>query len=47
MPILSVVVGVALVLVVLGDAFETIVLPRRVTRQVSLARIYYRFTWLS
>ncbi len=47
MPILFVVVGVALILVVLGDAFETVVLPRRVTRQVSLARIYYRFTWLS
>jgi len=46
MPILSAVVGVALILIVLGDAFETIVLPRRVTRQVSLARIYYRFTWL-
>ena len=42
----AVVVGVALILIVLGDAFETIVLPRRVTRQVSLARIYYRFTWL-
>ncbi|MGD0918729.1 MAG: potassium channel family protein [Thermodesulfobacteriota bacterium] len=38
--------GVALILIVLGDAFETIILPRRVTRQVSLARIYYRSTWL-
>ena len=47
MPILFAVVGVALILVVLGDAFETVVLPRRVTRQVSFARIYYRFTWLS
>ncbi len=47
MAILSAVVGIALILIVLGDAFETVVLPRRVTRQVSLARIYYRFTWLS
>jgi hypothetical protein len=28
------VLGVALILIVLGDAFEAIVLPRRVTRQV-------------
>jgi len=47
MAILSTAVGVALILIVLGDAFETIILPRRVTRQVSLARIYYRFTWMS
>jgi hypothetical protein len=46
MPVLSAVVGVVLILIVLGDAFETVVLPRRVTRQVSLARIYYRFTWI-
>jgi hypothetical protein len=46
MSILAAVLGVALILIVLGDAFETIVLPRRVTRQVSLARIYYRYSWL-
>jgi hypothetical protein len=40
-------VGVALILIVLGDAFETIVLPRRVTRWVSLARLFYQYTWLS
>lgn len=39
------VLGVALILIVLGDAFETIVLPRRVTRQISLARLFYQFTW--
>ncbi len=39
--------GAALILIVLGDAFETIILPRRVTRRVSFARIYYRFTWMS
>jgi hypothetical protein len=41
------VLGVALILIVLGDAFETIVLPRRVTRQISLARLFYQYTWLS
>jgi len=39
--------GVAIILIVLGDAFETIVLPRRVTRTISLARLFYRYTWLS
>ncbi len=40
-------IGVVLILIVLGDAFETIVLPRRVTRSMSLARLFYRYTWLS
>jgi hypothetical protein len=47
MSILLGAVGVALILIVLGDAFETIVLPRRVTRSISLARLFYRYTWLS
>jgi voltage-gated potassium channel Kch len=46
MPILFSVLGVALILIVLGDAFETIVLPRRVTRRISLARLFYQSTWL-
>ena len=46
MTILLAVLGVALILIVLGDAFETIVLPRRVTRRISLARLFYRSTWL-
>lgn len=37
--------GVALVLVVLWETFETIVLPRRVTRQFRLTRMFYRMTW--
>jgi hypothetical protein len=40
-------IGVAFILIVLGDAFETIVLPRRVTRQISLARLFHQYTWLS
>jgi len=35
-----------LLFVVLWDAFETIVLPRRVTRRVRLTRLFYRSTWL-
>jgi hypothetical protein len=46
MSILSGILGVALILIVLGDAFETIVLPRRVTRLISLARLFYQSTWL-
>jgi hypothetical protein len=47
MTILLGVLGVALILIVLGDAFETIVLPRRVTRPISLARLFYQSTWLA
>jgi hypothetical protein len=37
--------GVAIFLIVLWDAFEAIILPRRVTRKFRLARLFYRFTW--
>lgn len=37
--------GVAVFLVVLWDAFEAIILPRRVTRKFRLTRFYYLFTW--
>jgi len=37
--------GIALFLVVLWDAFEAIILPRRVTRKFRLTRFYYQFTW--
>src|ERR1700690_123384 len=37
--------GVAIFLVVAWDAFEAIILPRRVTRKFRLTRFYYRFTW--
>ncbi len=42
---LAVVLGVVLILVVLWDAFETIVLPRRVSRRFRLTRIFYALTW--
>jgi hypothetical protein len=45
MRLLVVVVGVGLLAVVLRDAFETIILPRRVRRRFQLTRIFYRVTW--
>ena len=45
MSILLGAVGVAVIAIVLGDAFETIVLPRRVTRRISLARLFYQSAW--
>jgi hypothetical protein len=39
------VAGVVIFLVVAWDAFEAIILPRRVTRKFRLTRFYYRFTW--
>src|SRR5579871_6066740 len=45
MEILAGIAGALLVLFVLWDAFETIVLPRRVTRRFRLARVFYRTSW--
>src|SRR2546428_12982063 len=44
MRILAVIFGIVLILLVAQDAFETIVLPRRVTRRIRLARLFYRVT---
>lgn len=41
----AVVIGALIVLTVLWEAFETIVLPRRVTRRFRLTVFFYRFTW--
>ena len=38
-------IGGVLICVVLLDAFETIVLPRRVARRLRLARLVFRATW--
>lgn len=43
--ILPAVAGIIIIAVVLWEAFETIVLPRRVTRRWRLTRAYYRSTW--
>src|SRR5437763_2152197 len=42
MRILAVIFGSVLILLVALDAFETIVLPRRVTRRLRLAQLFYR-----
>ena len=44
--LLSAVAGAFLIIVVLWETFETIVLPRRVTRQFRFTRFFYRYTWL-
>jgi Ion channel len=41
----AVVAGVLLIAVVLWETFETLVLPRRVSRRVRLTRIYFRSSW--
>ncbi|HKW89409.1 MAG TPA: potassium channel family protein [Candidatus Acidoferrales bacterium] len=40
------IIGLMLLAVVLWDVFETIILPRRVTRRFRLARLFYKSTWL-
>ncbi len=47
MPSLMLMLGAGVVVVVLWDVFETIVLPRRVTRKYRLTRLFYRYTWIS
>jgi hypothetical protein len=37
--------GFVVFLVVAWDAFEAIILPRRVTRKFRITRIYFQFTW--
>lgn len=37
--------GVLLILIILWDAFETIILPRRITRRLRLTRLFYRLIW--
>ena len=42
---MKVLAGSLVVLVILWDAFESIVLPRRVTRRFRLTRLFYLSTW--
>jgi ion channel len=41
----ALVAGVVLIVVIMADAFEALVLPRRVTRRFRPARMFYRTTW--
>ncbi|HZQ70394.1 MAG TPA: potassium channel family protein [Terriglobales bacterium] len=46
MATLTTIIGLAIILAVLLDAFETVVLPRRVTRHFRLTAWFYRNTWV-
>jgi hypothetical protein len=39
------IVGAALIVIILWEAFESIVLPRRVSRRFRLTRLFYRSIW--
>ena len=43
--IIATILGIPLILLVLWEGFETIVLPRRVTRRFRLTRFFYRSSW--
>ncbi len=45
MHIVSLIAGIVVILAVLLDAFETVVLPRRVQRSFRLTSWFYRHTW--
>src|SRR5437016_3731482 len=45
MNLLVAVLGLMLLLLVLIDAFETVILPRRVAGRFRLTRVFYRLTW--
>ncbi len=46
MRLLIAIAGLFLLLVTLWEAFESIILPRRVTRPLRLVRIYYQGSWM-
>ena len=43
--ILAALVGGIAILLILQDSLETIVIPRRITRRLRIARAFYRLTW--
>jgi hypothetical protein len=45
MAIIAIIAGVAMIFLVLWEGFETVVLPRRVTRRFRLTRFFYRSSW--
>jgi hypothetical protein len=45
MTVLTAILGTVLLISVVLDVFETIVLPRRVTRRLRFTAFFYRFTW--
>jgi hypothetical protein len=45
MRLVAIIPGLALIVIILWDAFETIILPRRVTRRFRLTSVFYRSIW--
>jgi hypothetical protein len=45
MKLLACITGLVLLFATLWDAFETIILPRRVTRSYRIVRVFYQLTW--
>lgn len=45
MKILGGILGILLILIILWDAFETVILPRRVTRRIRLTSLFYSSVW--
>lgn len=46
MRVTAVIVGIAMIVIILWDAFETIILPRRVTRRLRFTSMFYKTMWL-
>lgn len=46
MRILGLITGLALVATILWDTFETVILPRRVTRRLRLTNLFYSAAWI-
>jgi hypothetical protein len=44
---LALITGVVIMIVVLMDAFETVILPRRIKRTFRLTGLFFRYTWQS
>ena len=47
MKLFAAIAGFVILFATLWEAFETIILPRRVTRPFRLVRLFYRVTWAS
>jgi hypothetical protein len=45
MKVVAAIFGILCIIVIAFDAFETVVLPRRVVRRVRVAKIFYRVSW--
>jgi hypothetical protein len=43
--IIAAICGISLIILVLWEGFETIILPRRVTRRFRITRLFYHGTW--